>query len=180
MNRLAIFSNPIISGKIFFILLIITLVLLFGMNSINSHLINDQVPNGIVSLELAGSITNAELILASWDKSAQFQAGLSMGLDFLFLIAYSITIALGCLLVIKNSSIFIQKIGLWLAVSQFLAAGLDVIENLAMIKLLAGSTRDILPAIAYRCAIPKFIIILAGLVFLLAGALKLIFIRLLK
>ena len=150
------------------------------MNSINSHLINDQVPNGIVSLELAGSITNAELILASWDKSAQFQAGLSMGLDFLFLIAYSITIALGCLLVIKNSSIFIQKIGLWLAVSQFLAAGLDVIENLAMIKLLAGSTRDILPAIAYRCAIPKFIIILAGLVFLLAGALKLIFIRLLK
>jgi len=180
LNRLAIFSNPIISGKIFFILLIITLVLLFGMNSINSHLINDQVPNGIVSLELAGSITNAELILASWDKSAQFQAGLSMGLDFLFLIAYSITIALGCLLVIKNSSIFIQKIGLWLAVSQFLAAGLDVIENLAMIKLLAGSTRDILPAIAYRCAIPKFIIILAGLVFLLAGALKLIFIRLLK
>ena len=180
MSRPAILSNPLISSRIFFILLIITLVLLFSMSSIDSHLINDQAPNGIVSLELAGSITNAKLILASWDKSAQFQAGLSIGLDFLFLIAYSITIAMGCLLVVKNSGIFIQNIGLWLAASQFLAAALDVIENLAMIKLLAGSTQDILPAIAYWCAIPKFIIVLAGLVFLLAGALKLIFIRLLK
>jgi len=180
LNRPSFLSNPVISGKIFLILLIVTLVLLFGMSSIDSHLINDQAVNGIVSLELAGSINNAKLILASWDKSAQFQAGLSIGLDFLFLIAYSITIAMGCLLVAKNFGVFVQNIGMWLAGTQILAAILDVIENLAMIKLLTGSTWDILPAIAYWCAIPKFLIVLAGLVFLLAGALKLIFIRILK
>jgi hypothetical protein len=58
-----------------------------------------------------------------------------------------------------------------LAWAQFLAALLDAIENLALIHLLLNSSRSWLPCLARGCAIVKFSIVGAGLIFILGGLL---------
>jgi hypothetical protein len=130
-------------------------------------------PAGIVSFELAGSSENIERILASWDPSARVFAGLNLGLDFLFIDAYVGVIGLGCVLV---GSAFGRRVR-WLgaaggaiAWAVVLAGVLDCVENYALIRLLLGSREALLPTVARWCAVPKFLIVLAGLLYIALGA----------
>ena len=106
-----------------------------------------------------------------------FYTGLSMGLDFLFLVAYSITIAIGCILIGSKLESRWLTLGYWLAGAQILAAILDIIENLTLIGLLAGSTNVILPPLACWCAGPKFILVGSGLIYLIYGLLAILYHR---
>ena len=65
--------------------------------SIVAPLITAAAPYGIISYELAGGVIEAEAILASWDAVGRAHAAFSLGFDFLFMLAYSTTIALACL-----------------------------------------------------------------------------------
>ena len=98
-----------------------------------------------------------------------YYAGLSMGLDFLFLVAYSATLAIGCLLIGNKLGARWHAIGTWMAGAQILAAILDIIENLSLIGLLAGSTNAVLPPLAYWCAGLKFGLVTLGLIYILTG-----------
>ncbi|MBC8400008.1 MAG: hypothetical protein H8E14_00815 [Candidatus Marinimicrobia bacterium] len=163
--------------KQYFLLIIATVVIMLGMQSINSHLKTGAAPNGIVSFEFASNISTAQAIIASWSGSAMFYTGLSMGLDFLFLVAYSITIAIGCILIGSKLESRWLTLGYWLAGAQILAAILDIIENLTLIGLLAGSTNVILPPLACWCAGPKFILVGSGLIYLIYGLLAILYHR---
>ncbi len=55
-----------------------------------------SAPQGIISYELAGNLSNAQAIIASWDARARLHAALGLGLDFLFMPVYAITISLSC------------------------------------------------------------------------------------
>ena len=60
---------------------------------------------------------------------------------------------------------------------EILVAGgsaLDAVENLALIQLLRGSTWEPWPALARACAIPKFAIVAAGLLYVAVGSLALL------
>jgi hypothetical protein len=59
-----------------------------------------------------------------------------------------------------------------LAWAQFAAALLDVVENYALIRVLLGTEQAIWPVIARWCAMPKFIIVALGLIYVIAGALS--------
>ena len=163
--------------KQYFLLIIATAVIMLGMQSIDSHLKTDAAPNGIVSLEFPGDISTAQAIIASWSGPAMFYAGLSMGLDFLFLVAYSITIAIGCLLIGSKLESHWLTLGYWLTGAQILAAILDIIENLSLIGLLAGSTNATLPPLACWCAGPKFILVGSGLIYLICGLIAILYQR---
>jgi hypothetical protein len=124
---------------------------------------------GIVSFELTGSISNAEKILNSWDSLAKVYAGLNLGLDFLFIVAYAGAIGLGCSLLASSLGRRFRvfgTIGVSLAWAQLLAAVLDSTENYALIRLLLGSERNVWAVVARSCAIPKFLIVLLGLVYI--------------
>ncbi len=159
----------ILNMKHFCGLLFITIVIMISMQSIDSHLVTSAAPNGIVSFEFAGNLENSQMILASWSGSAMFYAGLSMGLDFLFLIAYSITLTLGCLLLGKKLGTRWQAIGNWVAGGIVAAAGLDLVENLALVNLLTGSSKLIFPPLAAWCAGLKFGLVAIGLSYILIG-----------
>ncbi|MFH1853082.1 MAG: hypothetical protein ABIA75_12130 [Candidatus Neomarinimicrobiota bacterium] len=164
-----------LSGRTFLVLLSVTLLLVLSMNLINAHLQTTAAPGGIVTLEFAGDLATVKTILHSWQDD-MFFAGLSLGLDFLFLLAYSITIAVGCLLLadrLEKRQSLAARIGRWLAGGQLLAAGLDTIENLALVRLLAGSEAAFLPRLAAWCAAPKFLLVGLGLAYLLAAVLLL-------
>ena len=76
----------------FFAFLTLTLILFAVFRVLDSPLRTAAAPNGIVSYELAGNIKPAAEILGSWDARAQLFAAFGLGLDYLFMPAYALTL----------------------------------------------------------------------------------------
>ena len=165
---------------VFISLAILTVVVMGCLQIIGGPLVTDAAPQGIVSYEFAGDFVTARSILDSWGTMGQVYAGLSLGLDFLFLFAYAGSIGLGCVLAARKLSPqdgLVFKTGIWLAWGLPLAAFLDYLENYALIRLLLGSELALWPTMAYWCAIPKFLLVGIGLLFVMVGGLVTLFRR---
>ncbi len=157
---------------VFIFLFILTVVVMVCLQIIGGPLATNAAPGGIVSYEFAGDMPTARAILESWGASGQVYAGLSLGLDFLFLFAYAGSIGLGCVLVARKLASpgkLVYRIGVWLAWGLLIAAFLDYLENYALIRILLGSELALWPAMAYWCAIPKFALVGVGLLFVIGG-----------
>jgi len=163
--------------------LVLTLVLIGVMSGFDRPLRTAAAPQGIVSFELAGDGARAGEILASWDEGARVSAGLSLGMDYLFLLAYSLSIGLGCVLLAGlpvNSGTGLAVLAGPLAWAQIIAALLDAVENAALIRILQaagqaagqGADPSSWAALARGCAVPKFVLVLLGLVYLIAVGLR--------
>lgn len=171
-----------ISGqrRTFILLLILTLTVLAALNCFDTHLKTNAAPNGILSYEFAGDLPAAQSMIKSWGKQGQIYAGLSLGLDYLFLIVYAGAIGLGCVLLSEKLSekfAFARIAGAVLAWGLIIAALLDALENYALIKILLGSTEGFWLTIAWFCAAPKFILVGFGLIYLIIGAMLTFFIK---
>ncbi len=70
----------------FFILTAVTMV---SLNIINNYITSETVPMGIVTFEFAGDMESAKKIVNSWDEKEKIYAGISLGLDYLYMISYS-------------------------------------------------------------------------------------------
>jgi len=158
--------------RAFVALLALTLAVMLSLNALGGPLNTEVAPLGIVSFELAGDLSLAQSMVESWGQRGQVYAGLNLGLDYVFLVAYSSSIALGCVLVARSLSRRVESlssVGMLLAWAQFGAALLDAVENYALIQVLLGSQQELWPAVARWCAIPKFLIVAAGLVYVGVG-----------
>ena len=153
-------------------------ILFLALGYFNKPLITEIAPNGIVSFELAKDINMSISIISSWNLNAKINAGLSLGIDFLYLVIYSIFFATSCYLISQkyiNKNNLIFKTGLLLTKLQFVAALFDAIENIALIKLLIGSNNKIYSSIAFYFASIKFLIIALGIVYIIIGLLTSLF-----
>ena len=133
------------------------------------HVANTQ---GIISFELAKDVSKSEAILNSWDTLSKTSAGMSMGVDFLFLIVYSLFISI---LIHKiNERLWkhspIYTLGVLLIWAVFLAAFFDIIENIALIKLLLGDLKQLWSSIAYYFAISKFTLLILGVLYIVINS----------
>ncbi len=158
--------------KSFIALLITTIFAMAGLQTLDGYLKTDAAPRGIVSFEFAGNLSAANKMLASWDLRARIAAGLSLGLDYLFLIAYAGAIGLGCVLTAKARFLHSQigiTIGHVLAWGQLVAALLDAVENYSLARVLLGAQTDLWPTVAFWCAGPKFGIVALGLAYIFIG-----------
>jgi hypothetical protein len=156
----------------FILSLVITLVLMASLQLLDDPLRTAAAPSGIISYEFAGNLSAAQEIVGSWGQKGQVYAGLNLGLDFLFLFAYAGSIGLGCVLVARGLGrrvAFLSVLGVALAWGQIGAALLDGVENYALIQVLLGSQREVWPAIAQWCALPKFLLVAAGLLYIIVG-----------
>ncbi|MBU0529706.1 hypothetical protein KKF86_08130 [bacterium] len=157
---------------------ILTIILFLVLGYFDKSLITENAPGGIISFELAKEIDTSVSIISSWDLNAKVNAGLSLGIDFLFLVVYAIFFATACYLIAKkyiNKNNWMYKTGLLIAKLQFVAALFDAIENIALIKLLLGSNNSIFLMIAYYFASIKFAIIAIGIIYIIIGLLTLLF-----
>lgn len=165
------------NNRITILLLITVCINIIVMRSFDAPLKNDICKNGIVSFELAKDLDKTVKILDSWDANAKMNAGLSMGFDFLFLLMYSSFMAL--LIFNINNRLWknntFHKLGNLLIVLIFMAAFFDMIENMALIKLLLGDLVQTWSSIAYYFAAIKFVIILICITYLLVNWLLLLF-----
>ncbi len=159
-------------GRVFWGLFLLTVVVLVGLQAIDAHLKTAAASAGIVSFEMAGTLTRVRQILETWGGRGQVFAGLSLGLDFLFIVSYSSLLALGCQLTVRKfpgPGQVLVWIGGTLAWAQFLAALFDLVENFSLIRLLTGSFQSGLPSLARWCSVLKFSLVGLGILFLLLG-----------
>lgn len=153
-------------------LLGLTILLLLAMNFIGLPLNTSAAPQGIISFEFAATPNRAQQVLDSWSPEARIRAGFIQGLDFLFPIAYSTTVGLGCVMaarVISRRGQTVSRLGPWLAWGLWVAAALDYIENIGLLFLLFGAVQSPYPQIATVCAAIKFTLLAMGLVYSFYG-----------
>lgn len=172
-------SHPLISIpdkrrlSIFVALFALTLLVSAILLASGEPLSTGAAPAAILSYEFAGTTAKATEILGSWDAEAKAAAGFSLGLDYVYLLLYSTTIALAIVwLATKNDFTgFLLLAANILAWALWLAALLDAVENAALVTMLLNTPADPLPAIAFVCAALKFLLIAAGLLFVVLATL---------
>ncbi len=164
-----VWLSPAAQRRAFVLLAVLAAGLMAALQRLGAPLVTAAAPGGIVSFELVGTTAGAQAILDSWDAAARVAAGLSLGLDYLFMPAYAGAIGLGVAQVARGLGPRATRLGTGLAWGQLLAALLDAVENVALIRLLLGASGGAWPAVARWCAIPKFALVALGLLYLLAG-----------
>jgi len=97
--------------KIFFGLLIWTLALFALFQVLNLPLTTTAAPYGIVSHQLAWNPEKSRAILASWGTRASLFAAFGLGLDYLFMPSYALTVAIGTLLAAGRHKGWLCRIG---------------------------------------------------------------------
>jgi len=158
--------------KVFISLLVTTLLIMFIMNFIAIPLTTEAAPQGIVSFELAGGVSTSQEILDSWDTNAQMHAAYSLGLDYLFLLLYSSAIALACVWtgeILRDNHWPLSSLAIPLAWSLWVAAFLDIVENISLSIILFGTNQVPWPEIARVSALIKFAFVFLGLVYAFFG-----------
>ncbi|MFN0120481.1 MAG: hypothetical protein ACKV2V_08270 [Blastocatellia bacterium] len=157
---------------VFLLLFVVTMAMMIVMMETGEPLKNTVAPQGIVSLELAGTADRARDIIDSWRSAsgAMDAARRSMFYDTFYIFCYVFCIALGCVL----AAGWLGR-GAWLGYLlsrlQLIAGLLDLGENYAMNRMLGGDITDAWAFQAKWLAIPKFLIVIAGILYFLPGVL---------
>lgn len=160
--------------KTFWLLLGATLVWTIILTLIDGPVQNDAAPIGMISFELARSPESAGAMLDSWNHHAQLHLALSLGLDYVYLVLYSSTLALACLWITdipadkaRGAMASIRGVGTTMAWMAWLAAALDAVENFALFKVLITGPGAPWPAVAFSFALVKFLLLALTLAFLI-------------
>jgi len=162
-------TSFLFNKNLFLTLLFLLIANIVTIRYFDAPLKNQICESGITSFELAKDLDISIEILNSWDASAKIAMALSLGFDFLFLLVYSSFIAL--LIYRVNFKLWKEHsfylVGKLLIYAIFLAAFFDVIENIALIKLMLGDLSQIWSSISYYFAVVKFGIVLICIIYLL-------------
>jgi hypothetical protein len=158
--------------RCFWSLLVASGVLVFIFAVTGASLNTGAAPQGIISLQMAGNVTKASEMIASWDSKARLLAAFGLGLDYLFMPVYAMLIGLGCIATaeqLRRSKWPLATLGSWLAWGLCLAAIFDALENIAQMVMLLGPVVSPWPEISAVCAYIKFGLIFTGMVYAFYG-----------
>ncbi len=137
--------------------------------SVIMRMIGPFSPN-IVDFEFANTATKAAGVINAWDGLGKLRACFNLGIDYLYMPAYSTTIALAC---VMGAGVIAGKgwrnLGMLLAWGLWLAAIFDAVENYALITMMFNGVSDPYPAVSAFCSTCKFSLILLGLFYALAS-----------
>lgn len=145
--------------KLLFLSIVLFVLASIGMGVVDVYMQNEITPYGIISFEFIKTIEASNAAMQAWGPTGQIATGISVGLDFLYLVMY---ISIGCIFLAMTSekvSAISPSFGRALLILAYLypvVGLLDVIENYSLIQLLLGSQDSIWPTTAYYCAITKF------------------------
>ena len=173
MNHPLTFIHKWNRKPVFVALLIWTLVLFAIFQVLNAPLITSAAPFGIVSHQFAWTPEKAQAILASWAGRPSLVAALGLGLDFLFIPSYALTVGLGALLAAgrhRNMAVWLRKIGIYATYGVFIGAAFDILENILQAQqLLNGVVTTPLTLLTGVCASLKFGLLALGILYILVG-----------
>jgi len=156
--------------KSFYVFVILlTLASLIAISVTDVHLKN-EVTNGIIDFELAKTPERARQIMDSWGHTGRLYAAFSLGIDYLFLVFYTLFFVLSTYKISRRNHRFFQNIAFFLTLV-FVSAGVfDAVENYYLFQVLThpdDTASNILAAYYFSSA--KFILLGLGVLMLLAG-----------
>ena len=130
---------------------------------------------GIVPFEVAATRSHAQEILSRWGPQGRDAARLSLWLDFPYLVTYG---AFWTLAVTATRDVAgrlgwgrMAAVGAVLVGFPVVAAGLDALENVALLLVVGGSGGSLAPPAAAAFATGKFVTFSISVIFVLAGLL---------
>lgn len=149
-----------------------TIIIMIVLRIIDQSLTTPETPNGIIGFELIKNIHHAETIMNIWGEHGRMMAALSVGIDFLYIVSYSIFLWLATFSIgkkLNGYSGILSKSGYRLSWLIFLAGTFDIIENYALIKMLNGVHNQLWATTAYYFSLLKFAIVIITLLYLILG-----------
>ena len=148
-----------------------TLAAMFAVMSVDKYLQNTTSPHGILDFEFAKTSQRAFYILQDWGITGQKYAAFSLGIDYLFLVFYTLFFMISVYKVAENNHFLVGKLALPFSLL-FLTAGIyDALENYFLLSIIVEKASSQTPLYAYISAASKFVSIAIGLAFLTAALL---------
>ncbi|MFA5923665.1 MAG: hypothetical protein WC856_20630 [Methylococcaceae bacterium] len=127
------------------------------------------LPYGVLEIETPWSPERAVEIREALGKEGIEIARQQTLADFFFLILYPLAISLSCALVAGSLHDKAGAIGMTVAWGVLLAGPFDAVENLSILRQLAGYTASPWPQLSTVCAAVKFTLTAGGLGFIGLG-----------
>lgn len=133
---------------------------------------------GIIAFEFARTPAKAAAILETWGQEGAAAATVQTWADFAFILAYMASLSGACIWVVRrypHAYPAWRNAGRAFAWGMLLAGLCDVVENMALLQVLSGAVEARYTQTAYGCALIKFIIVGAALVYFLGGGVGVLF-----
>ena len=128
---------------------------------------------GIIEFELARTAEEASNLYGQLGEGGRDAARESLYLDYPYLILYALFYAAAVLVVAARAAergmVRLAAWGRPLAWGAVAAAACDAIENLALLRVLAGHTDQPWPGIAFAFASVKFLLLIAASLYAIGG-----------
>lgn len=124
---------------------------------------------GVISFELPWTGDRAEAVRQSWLEAPGDLIGRAkrqIRLDFAFLAVYPLALSLACARLSESPHDTLAPVGVFIAWAVLLAGPLDLVENLAMLRMLGAGANDALARLTSWCAALKFTLVFAALGYL--------------
>ncbi len=161
-------------NKILVVTVALFIISSLSMGAIDSFMQNDTTPYGIISFEFIKTIDAANAAMTAWGDTGKSATGISLGLDYLYILIYSTMAVIFLLITSEKVSLTNPRFGKTIRSVAYafpIVGILDMIENFGLIQVLLGSQNEIWPLTAYYFASAKFISLGIALVFLVSGQL---------
>lgn len=155
--------------QLFWFFFLLTIAYMIWVRNYLAPLSSDE----LIQFEIAKTANKAQAIIDRWKLTGKYELGVkSTYLAYIFMVLYTLAIALGCrfISVCTGNEIMIRggKGFAWLII---IATICDLIENIALSHTLRGQISQWNVTIAYNLAKVKFSIVIVCLLFILACAL---------
>jgi uncharacterized membrane protein YhaH (DUF805 family) len=149
---------------------LVSLALFVVLATIDGRLGEDGA-TGIVPLELAGSTERAQEILTDWGPDRLDDARASLLVDYPYLIAYGVFLALACAAVADMNAPRprLRAAGTPAAWAAVAAAVFDALEDAALLVVVESGPEQPWPRIAFVFAVLKFACAISATVYVLTG-----------
>jgi len=155
--------------QLFWLFLFLTIAYMIWVRSYLAPLNSDE----LVQFEIAKTVNKAQLIIDNWKLNGKYtQVVKSTYFAYIFMILYTLAIALGCRFIsaCTGNDIMIKG-GRGFAWLILVATACDVVENIALSHTIHGPIAQWDVSIAYNLARIKFSIVIVCLLFMLACSL---------
>ncbi|MHA1674247.1 MAG: hypothetical protein ACTSYI_11550 [Promethearchaeota archaeon] len=148
------------------------LVIFLLINQLIFASLSIEVPSyGILDFEFAWTASQINVIFTAWGPEGMALHASGIYWDFLYIVGYGSLIAGLILLLSRQLSGKIHFVGLYIALTPFLAGLFDCIENILLLTMLNNPTGfgSVIPLVAGIMASIKFGLLLLGIGFFLMG-----------
>jgi len=145
--------------QLFWVSLAAALISLLALAAIDMHLRTPLSPAGIVSFEVCAYSSSCADIVESWGPHAQLMAALSLGIDYLFMVAYPAAICFGLLIVAPYVPHRRRNLTVVAAWSAWLAGAADAVENFCLARMLVLPSAQEFAWPASLSATVKFVVL---------------------